>query len=138
MRFAPPAPPTPTPDISITALLIYHGPIDWWQGEQPGDRAALLHATYGPGTTTRELVDEWCGEFEAGGGCDDWPEAIETSHVRAALLALLTDRGRDDYESDRPCELSESLDPELWDHDDASDTTWWPCAIVHISYGKAA
>ena len=59
---------------------------------------------------------------------------VAVTVVRAALIAMLTDRGREDYEADRPCELSESLDPETWDTEDESDATWWPAAVAHISY----
>lgn len=85
----------------LTATHLYSGMLDYWggDGDRWDDNKGCLFATYGHGTTLRNIVDEWVEDFNSGGDCDTMPESITDNDVRAALLAMLTDEGRAGYES---------------------------------------
>jgi len=85
----------------LSAQFIYNGMPDYWggDGDRWDDNKGCLFAYYGRNTTIRDMIDEWTNDFMNGGDCDTFPEDVTAEDVRAALLAMLTDEGRKDYES---------------------------------------
>jgi len=92
----------------LSASFEFSGFSDYWSGN--GRRwdydAGCLFAYYSANTTLRDLIDQWVDDFNAGGECDDMPEGITDSDVREALLEMLSDGGRKNYENDAICEFS--------------------------------
>jgi hypothetical protein len=125
----------------LKATFLYSGMVDYWHGngDRWNDSAGCLFSHYGPDTTLRDLVDGWVDDFMGGGDCDTLPESVGDSDIRAALLAMLNDRGRADYDSGALSEFAidfadandlvagEALD----DDEDYGDS---PVAIVLIEY----
>jgi hypothetical protein len=114
----------------ITASYLYSGMVDYWGGDgrRWDNDAGCLFASYGPGTTVRDLVDQWVDDFNMGGDCDSLPEDIGDADIRDALLEMLTPEGRADYDSGQVWEGS--LDCE--ESEDEDDFTEWPVCIILI------
>jgi hypothetical protein len=79
---------------------------DYWggNGRRWDNDAGCLFAYYSTDTTLRDIVDGWVNDFCAGGDCDTLPDEVTESDVRAAIIGMLTDKGRDDYASGAVCE----------------------------------
>lgn len=87
---------------TLTARYIYSGMGDYWggDGDRWDDNKGCLFAYYGKDTTLHDLIDQLVDDFNSGGDCETMPEDITDCDVRAALLEMLTDQGRDDYMND--------------------------------------
>ncbi len=85
----------------LTAEFLYSGIIDYWggNGDRWDDDKGCVFASYGKGTTVRDIVDSAIVDFIGGGDCDFFPTDVTDNDVRLALLASLTDKGRADYNS---------------------------------------
>lgn len=87
---------------NVNAEFIFSGFGDYWagHGQRWDSNAGCAFAYYGKDTTLRDIVDQLVEDFSYGSGdFDDWPEDITTDDVRQAVLDMLTEKGRADYES---------------------------------------
>jgi hypothetical protein len=94
--------------MNVTASFLYSGMSDYWggNGDRWDDNKGCLFAFYGYGTTVRDLIDQWADDFWNGGDCDTLPEGVTNEVVRAALLDMLTDQGRAEYDNNSLCEFA--------------------------------
>lgn len=118
----------------VTASFEFSGFGGYWggNGRRWDDNAGCLFASYDHKTTLRELIDDLVNDFEWGGDCDSFPEDISGDDVRTALMDMLTDAGRADYESGAVCEFAKDLADAngLSDDDDLEDWGELPQVIV--------
>ena len=86
---------------TLSATYLFSGMSDYWggDGDRWDDNKGCLFAYYSTDTTLRDVIDGLVDDFCAGGDCDSMPEDITEDDVRAALVDMLTEQGRDDYES---------------------------------------
>jgi hypothetical protein len=113
----------------VSATFLYAGMCDYWggDGDRWDDNKGCLFAYYGRDTTLRGLIDQWVDDFCRGGDCDSLPEDVTENDIKSALLDMLTEEGRRDYDNDAICEFSRD-----WEGDDDYDES--PVAIVLIEY----
>jgi hypothetical protein len=110
---------------------------DYWggNGRRWDDDAGCLFAHYGPLTTLRDIIDQLVDDYNSGGDCDSFPSSVSSNNVRAALLAMLTDKGRTDYASNARSEFAlayvEANGNEDEDEDDMGE---FPVVIVLLEY----
>ena len=110
-----------------TTLTVEHefsGMGDYWggNGRRWDNDAGCLFAHYGAGTTLRDCVDQWVDDFWNGGDCDSLPNNVDSSDVRDAILASLTEQGRADYDSGAVAECAaEYAEINGIDEDDEDD-----------------
>ena len=118
----------------LEASYIYDGFSDYWSGcgDRYDNNKGCLFAFYGSKTTLRDLIDEWVDDYFNGGDCDTMPKHITSEMVRAALLDMLTDSGRADYDSGAIAECAFGLE----DRDDADDDWESPIAVVLLEYSE--
>jgi hypothetical protein len=119
--------------VKINATFLYAGMADYWGGDgrRWDDNAGCLFAYYGRDTTLRELVDDWVEDFIAGGDCDSFPEDVTSEDIRAAILEMLSEQGRQDYESGAISEFAQEFadaNPDE-DEDDGGES---PVAIILV------
>jgi hypothetical protein len=81
------------------AEFLYAGMPDYWGGNSDrwDDDKGCVFTYYGKDTTMQDIIDGAVDDFLAGGDCDSLPDEITDEMVREALLASLTDIGRDYY-----------------------------------------
>jgi len=98
----------------LTASYLYAGYADYFQGygcvNNDEHVECLLYAYYGRHTTLHDIIDQLV-EDSWSGSADELPEEITNDDVRSALLAMLNDQGRADYESGALAECSSNVDP---------------------------
>lgn len=121
----------------LTATFLYSGFPDYWRGDSDrwDDDKGCLFSYYDHRTTLKDLIDGWVDDFCAGGDCDSMDEDITDSDVRAALLDMLTDEGRRDYDSGAVAECAKEFG-ECNDYskdDDLEDCDEYPFAVVLLA-----
>ena len=87
---------------NIIASFLYAGLPDYWQGNSKRwyNNNGCLFAPYGGKTTLREIIDGAVDDFEQGGGdCDSLGPKVTSADIRGALLAMLNNAGRVDYDN---------------------------------------
>ncbi len=137
---------------TLTARYEYAGFADYHWGCSGEDY--VLYASYGRGTTVRDIVDQLVSDSYTGPASEDLPEEVMDGDVRAALLEMLSDAGRADYESGAVAECAANYATEsecgecgrsLADVDDdmCPDCDTWidegesPIFIVILDYEEA-
>lgn len=85
--------------MKITATFEYSGHADYWGGNgRRWDRnAGCAFAFYGRDTTLRDIIDQWVQDTWTNDA--DLPDCISDDDIREAILNMLTDAGRNDYET---------------------------------------
>lgn len=91
----------------VTASYLYSGMSDYFDGHGCDDNQALLYAYYGRDTTLHNIVDEWVHDSWLGAAGEVIPVEVTSDDVRAALLDMLSDVGRADYENGTLSEQAE-------------------------------
>jgi hypothetical protein len=101
--------------MKVTANYLFSGMGDYFGGYGCKDNEALLYAFYGHGTTLRDIIEEWVEDSWSGAACEDIPEEVAQDDLRAALLEMLTETGRADYNSNAvaECALGYAEDNDL-------------------------
>ena len=122
--------------MKIKAQFLFSGFGDYWSGDSDrwDDNKGCLFAHYDHRTTLRDLIDSWVNDFCMGGDCDSLPEEVTESDVRAALLDMLNDKGRADYESGALSEFAKFYADcnDLNEDDEDDEHMESPVAIVLI------
>jgi hypothetical protein len=110
------------------------GMADYWggNGRRWDDDAGCLFAYIGPDSTVKDIVDELCDDFIMGGDCDSLPECVDSDDIREAILAMLSDAGRADYESGALFDSGMDWDVDENDADDDDYPFESPVLIVLI------
>lgn len=97
----------------LIASFLYSGYSDYFSGYDCIDNDEyseyLLYAYYGRSTTLRDIIDQLIDDSWMGPTSEELPEEIITNDVRVALLAMLSDEGRADYESGAIAECSADM-----------------------------
>lgn len=95
----------------IQATFIYSGMVDYWggDGDRWDDNKGCLFSHYDGRTPLRDIIDGAVDDFCSGGDCDTLHADITEDHIRAALLEMLSDAGRADYESDAVAECAQEF-----------------------------
>lgn len=125
--------------MKVHASFEYVGYSDYWGGNgRRWDRnAGCAFAFYGKETTLKDIVDQWVEDTWMGGdGFEDWPEEIGDDDIRAAILDMLSDAGRADYDSGALCEWAADLeDCDCGEEDcDCDEYCESPIAVVLLEY----
>ncbi len=98
----------------LTASFLFSGYSDCFRGygcaDEEGRTEHLLYAYYGSETTLHDIIDQLVEDSWNGYAGETMSEDITQDDVRAALLGILNDRGRADYESGALAECSVNLD----------------------------
>jgi len=98
----------------LTAHYLYAGYSDYFSGHGCADddehSEHLLYACYGHHTTLRDLVDQLVEDSWSSCAAETLPEEVTDRDVRAALLDMLSDEGRADYESGALAECAANMD----------------------------
>lgn len=121
---------------NVSASFIYSGLSDYWSGDGArwDDNKGCLFASFGPATTLKELIDALADDYTSGGDCDEKPafEEVSREDVLSALLTMLSDEGRRDYETGALCKWASQLNANDWDEDGES-----PQVIVMLTVEPA-
>lgn len=98
----------------LTASYLYSGYSDYFSGHgcDHNDEHSehLLYAYYGRHTTLRDIIDQLVDDGWSGLAGEELPEEVTDSDVREALLNMLSDEGRVDYEYNVLAECSANMD----------------------------
>jgi len=98
----------------LTASFLYAGFSDYYQGHGCADNDEhseyLLYAHYGCGTKLRGIIDDLVDDSWSGSAGEELPEEVTVHDVRAALLDMLSDSGRADYESGAIAECAADME----------------------------
>jgi hypothetical protein len=96
--------------MKITTQYLYSGMGDYFGGYGCKANEALLYAFYGHRTTLRDIIEGWVEDSWSGAACEDIPESVSEEDVRKALLEMLTDAGRADYDSNAIAECAAMIE----------------------------
>ena len=120
---------------TLSASFEYSGMSDYWggNGRRWDDNAGCLFTSYSHDTTLRDIIDGLVDDFNAGGDCDDMDDSVTGEDVRAALIEMLSDQGRADYNSGAICEFAADF-AACNDADDIDDLQEYPVVIVLIEF----
>lgn len=83
----------------VRASYLYSGISDYFSGYGCNNNEALLYSFYGRGTTLRDILDELARDAWDGCDAERIPDGITDEQIREALIGMLTEQGRADYES---------------------------------------
>lgn len=101
---------------TVTASFLYSGVGDFWvgNGRRWDDDAGCVFASYGPGTTCGEIVDQWVDDFNSGGdfvGKDAFNE-VSDAELRSELQGLFRN-----WETDKDKPFDDTLDSDEFEED---------------------
>ncbi len=84
----------------VSALFLYSGYGDYWSGdgERWEDNKGCLFFNYNHTTTLPELIEGWMEDMLQGGDLDSMTFEIEDSQIKQALIDMLSDEGKAEYD----------------------------------------
>ncbi len=126
----------------LKATFLYAGYSDYFSGYSCDDddyhSEHLLYAFYGHCTRLRDIIDELVEDSYSGPASETLPEDCTEDEVRTALLDMLSNDGRIDYDSGAFAECSIAIEVPDDDSglDDWPDGGESPTFIVVLEYVK--